>query len=263
MIITQQDRDNYTKLCTSYNALYQTLSRIKEVVNEEHVYTIISSASKKLVGRKDVLYMDREGALCNKEEARIKLSFTGFMKRERWQKGWSKIRAYDMWDYLIKTNLISGMSNQTTKRNPQAFQDLICILKDALLLREARNQELEVITKLPLPRAIELPEGLYSDESRRELVKPITATTMTMLSSCGWTTSIVLELSTPELDSHRLGDITSKDLFIRLSTPEFLDPIFVMLKDAKEYAEKEIYKRGELQRNFDQKYGHYLVEKEL
>lgn len=263
MIISKQDRENYTKLCALHMALVDSLGKCKHTVNEDQVYTVLYQAAKRLVGRKDMLWMDHDGSIRPATEATIKLSFAGFLKRDRWGKHWARVREYDMWNYIFRESFITGLKGHPTKRNPAAMQDLCNILDDGLKLKGLKDQGLDVSTKLFLPHALDVQEGLGSDELRLSNVKGFQVKAFELVSTAGWTCSIHLRCIAPNGTVYQIDDLVRQETFIRFSEQCLLDPIFTMLKDAKKYVDEQYEKKMEPQREFNQKYGQYLVAKEL
>jgi hypothetical protein len=263
MIISQKDRDNYTKLCKMHMELHASLGKIKQIVNDEQVWTILSQAAKRLVGRKDMIYLDGSGNIVTADQASIKLSFTGFMKKDRWHRSWTRVRAHDMWDYLFKPALVSGLNGQTTKRNPEAFRDLVSVLQDGLGLKAVKDLGLDVSTKLKLPNVETVQEGLSSDATRAALVREFKVSEFELISTVSWGTAIRLKCITPDGESISIDDIVRQEMFMRFSDSIMLDAIFSMLRDAKKYVDEQYELKMEPQREFNKKYGQYLVAKEL
>jgi len=266
MIITQQDRDNYTKLYSLYQDLIQSLDRIKKLVNDDQVYTILYQAAKRLVGRKDMLWMDRSGQVVQRENAYIKLSFAGFMRRERWSRTWKRIRKYEMWDYLFRPTFIAGIERHPTTRDPAAFKDLISILKDGSNLKEVKNKELAVSTKLKLPKVIQVQSGLSTNETHSKMVEGFQVCDLELISSVKWTdwnASIKLKCITPEGEVCIINDLVQQETYLRFSETEILEPIYAVLKEAKRSVDEQYELLIQPQRDFNQKYGQYLVANEL
>ena len=263
MIITQQDRDNYSKLCSLYQDLFQALGRIKKIVNDDQVYTILYQAAKRLVGRKDMLWLDNDGQVVQKENAYIKLSFAGFMRRERWGRTWKRIQEYEMWNYLFRSTFIEGLESHPTTRNPTAFKDLISILKDGSNLKEVKNKGLDVSTKLKLPKVITVQQGLATDEIHAKMVEGFQVCDLELISSVNWNASIKLKCITPGGEVCIIDDLVRQETYLRFSEAEILEPIYTVLKEAKSFVDEQYELLMQPQREFNQKYGQYLVAKEL
>jgi len=263
MIITQQYRDNYTKLHLLYQDLVQSLNRIKKIVNEDQVYTILYQAAKKLVGRKDMLWMNNDGEIVQREDAYMKLSFAGFMRRERWSRTWKRIRKYEMWDYLFRPTFIAGIERHPTTRDPAAFKDLISILKDGSNLKEVKDKGLDVSTKLKLPKVIQVQSGLSTDETYSKEVEGFQVCDLVLISSVNWNASIRLRCITPGGEVHVIDDLVQQETYLRFSETEILEPIYTVLKEAKRFVDERYESLIQPQKNFNQKYGQYLVLKEL
>lgn len=267
MRITQADRDNYQLLRDTLACLAMSMDKVRGVMDESIISTMIRGASQGLVGRKDVVYFQQRKLVpaSDKETATLKLSHLGWMIKSGYsRRGWRAARNYDLVHSISGPEIQTALGGFKGIRNPKGLQDLAAMLDEVRILKEELKGSFKWDSRvLQLPVPATLGNCLVSNTDYLDgQIK-----SMCLLLEGDWRSTIQLRVNytIPNSIGSECGtmNLHGEPNFIAISEPDIFPHVLVLLAEAEAYTKQLYVERAAPLELFKEKYGQYLVLKQL